>query len=107
MSVSGISIVIVYSQTNQEVSGNLIAQEVAGHAWGDFEQVWYYTLVKAAEAFLGSDDSNGVEYALVFVAHTFHLVNLESATENITTKVSQASSQGTEKRGPYRGYVQV
>ena len=76
------------SHTNKEISSNFEAQEAAGHAWGHLEQVWYDALVETAEAFLESDDSNGVENAFVFIAHAFHLVDLKSAAENVTAKVS-------------------
>ena len=83
-----ISNAAVVSHAYKEISGNFEAQEAAGHAWSDLEKVWYDALVETAEAFLGSNNSNGVKDPLIFVAHAFHLVDLEPAAKHITLKVS-------------------
>ena len=82
------SCTFVISQANKKISGNLKAQEAAGHTGSHLEKVWHDTLVETGEAFLGSDNFNGVKDPFVFVAHALHLIDLESSAENITVRVS-------------------
>lgn len=81
-------ILIIGVESLKVVSGQLEAEERAGHRWGDLEQVRADALVQALEAFLRYDHADGVEDALILIAHARHGVDLEAAAEDIATELS-------------------
>lgn len=85
------SILLVYSKIlglrskcKQEVSRHFEAKPAAGHAWCDFQKIWYNAFVHAPNTFLGDDHSDGVEYSFVLVSHARHGVNLKATSKHIT-----------------------
>lgn len=90
---SRLIIIILGVEIHDEVPGHLETQPRAGHRRRDLEQVRTDAFVQALETFLGDDDADGVEDALVLVAHARHGVDLEAAAEDVARFAGQSIMQ--------------
>jgi hypothetical protein len=89
---SDLILVLLRSKAHEVISCHLEAEPRASHGRSDLEQVWADTLVQTTNAFLRGDHADGVEDALVLVAHAGHCVDLEAAAEDVATIWCQLSA---------------